>query len=197
MENGMDYRFSKEVQLSRHRGPHRTKKNSLMRSACAWCVCVQGTLYYSKSTVMFSCPLGTSYCASAPRARRAGGAIPGPTHAPGRFAKAGQARLRSISADSWSTGVWAVTEPDACARSELQKFLRNQFSFFVENVRFVIFHPKLALPLPPFRNALCLEKNCSPDWFVLFDLKIFSGGVYPRAQPHAQSLFSISNSFWY
>ena len=29
----------------------------------------------------------------------------------------------------------------------------------------------------------------SPDWFVLFDLQIFSGGVYPRAQPHAQSLF--------
>ena len=29
-----------------------------------------------------------------------------------------------------------------------------------------------------------------PDWFVLFDLKIFSDGVYiPRAQPHAQSLF--------
>ena len=26
----------------------------------------------------------------------------------------------------------------------------------------------------------------SPDWFVLFDLQIFSGGVY---QPHAQSLF--------
>ena len=24
---------------------------------------------------------------------------------------------------------------------------------------------------------------------MLFDLQIFSGGVYPRAQPHAQSLF--------
>ena len=32
-----------------------------------------------------------------------------------------------------------------CARSEL----RNQFSFFVENVRFAIFHPKLALPPSP------------------------------------------------
>ena len=31
----------------------------------------------------------------------------------------------------------------------------------------------------------------SPDWFVLFDLQIFSGAVVfiPRAQPHAQSLF--------
>ena len=36
-----NYRFSKKVQLSRHRGPHRTKKNSLMRSACAWCVCAR------------------------------------------------------------------------------------------------------------------------------------------------------------
>ena len=29
----------------------------------------------------------------------------------------------------------------------------------------------------------------TPSWFVLFDLQIFSGGVYPRVQPHAQSLF--------
>ena len=29
----------------------------------------------------------------------------------------------------------------------------------------------------------------TPSWFVLFDLQIFSGGVYPQAQPHAQSLF--------
>ena len=29
----------------------------------------------------------------------------------------------------------------------------------------------------------------TPSWFVLFDLKIFSGGVYPRSQPHAQTLF--------
>ena len=32
------------------------------------------------------------------------------------------------------------------------------------------------------------------SWFVLFDLKIFSGGVFPPAQPHAQSLFSIIGS---
>ena len=29
----------------------------------------------------------------------------------------------------------------------------------------------------------------SPNWLVLFDLQIFSGGVYSQAQPHAQSLF--------
>ena len=29
----------------------------------------------------------------------------------------------------------------------------------------------------------------TPSWFVLFDLQIFSGGVYSQAQPHAQSLF--------
>ena len=84
--------------------------------------------------------------------QRAGGAMPDPAHVPGRFAKAGQPRPRSISAASWSTGVWAVTEPDACTRSEL----RNQFSFFVENVRFVIFHPKLALPPSPRFEMRCV-----------------------------------------
>ena len=29
----------------------------------------------------------------------------------------------------------------------------------------------------------------TPSWFVLFDLQIFSRGVYPRAQPRARSLF--------
>ena len=29
----------------------------------------------------------------------------------------------------------------------------------------------------------------TPSWFVLCDLQIFSGGFYPQAQPHAQSLF--------
>ena len=37
----------------------------------------------------------------------------------------------------------------------------------------------------------------TPSWFVLFDLQIFSGGVYsPSATSRAIS-FSISNSFWY
>ena len=68
---------------------------------------------------------------------------------------------------SWSTGVWVVTEPDACARSEL----RNQFSFFVENVRFVIFHPKLALPPPPVSKCITFRKKLRtyemlPDWLL-------------------------------
>ena len=50
---------------------------------------------------MFSCTLAlgrraTAPARSGPRARRAGGATPGPARAPGRFAKAGQARLRWI-----------------------------------------------------------------------------------------------------
>ena len=37
----------------------------------------------------------------------------------------------------------------------------------------------------------------SQNWFVLFDLQVFSGGVYsPSATPRTIS-FSISNSFWY
>ena len=52
-----------------------------------------------------------------------------------------------------------MTERDACARSELRKFLRNQLSFFVENVRFVIFHPKLALPPPPVSKCVTFRKK--------------------------------------
>ena len=37
----------------------------------------------------------------------------------------------------------------------------------------------------------------SPDWFVLFDLQIFSGGVYPPSATSRTITFSISNSFWY
>ena len=37
----------------------------------------------------------------------------------------------------------------------------------------------------------------SPDWFVLFDLQIFSGGVYPPSSTSRTISFSISNSFWY
>ena len=56
---------------------------------------------------MFSCTLALGGLAIAtgparsgrdrgPRARRAGGATPDPAHAPGRFAKAGQARLAAV-----------------------------------------------------------------------------------------------------
>ena len=37
----------------------------------------------------------------------------------------------------------------------------------------------------------------SPDWFVLFDLQIFSGGVYSPSATSRTISFSISNSFWY
>ena len=35
----------------------------------------------------------------------------------------------------------------------------------------------------------------SPNWFVLFDLQIFSGGVYPPSATSRTISFSISNSF--
>ena len=37
----------------------------------------------------------------------------------------------------------------------------------------------------------------SPNWFVLFDLQIFSGGVYSPSATSSTISFSISNSFWY
>ena len=37
----------------------------------------------------------------------------------------------------------------------------------------------------------------SPNWFVLCDLQIFSGGVYPPSATSRTISFSISNSFWY
>ena len=37
----------------------------------------------------------------------------------------------------------------------------------------------------------------SPNWFVRFDLQIFSGGVYPPSATSRGISFSVSNSFWY
>ena len=37
----------------------------------------------------------------------------------------------------------------------------------------------------------------SPNWFVLFDLQIFSGGVYSPSATSRTISFSTSNSFWY
>ena len=37
----------------------------------------------------------------------------------------------------------------------------------------------------------------SPNWFVLFDLQNFSGGVYSPSATSRTISFSISNSFWY
>ena len=36
----------------------------------------------------------------------------------------------------------------------------------------------------------------TPSWFVLFDLQIFSGGVYSPSATSRTISFSISNSFW-
>ena len=37
----------------------------------------------------------------------------------------------------------------------------------------------------------------TPSWFVLFDLQIFWGSVYPPSATSRTISFSISNSFWY
>ena len=37
----------------------------------------------------------------------------------------------------------------------------------------------------------------SPNWFVLYDLQVFSGGVYSPSATSRTISFSISNSFWY
>ena len=37
----------------------------------------------------------------------------------------------------------------------------------------------------------------SPDWFVLFDLQIFWGGLYPPSATSRTIFFLISNSFWH
>ena len=37
----------------------------------------------------------------------------------------------------------------------------------------------------------------TPSWFVLFDLQIFSGGIYSPSATSRTISFSISNSFWY
>ena len=54
------------------------------------------------------------------------------------------------------------------------------------------------------RENLHIEKHKSgrrsfhsPEWFVLFDLQIFSGSVYPPSATSRTISFSISNSFWY
>ena len=54
------------------------------------------------------------------------------------------------------------------------------------------------------RENLQIEKHKSvrwaertPSWFVLFDLQIFSGGVYSPSATSRTISFSISNSFWY
>ena len=54
------------------------------------------------------------------------------------------------------------------------------------------------------RENLQIEKHKSvrwakrtPSWFVLCDLQIFSGGIYPPSATSRTISFSISHSFWY
>ena len=54
-----------------------------------------------------------------------------------------------------STRVWAVTEPDALRSIRTSKSI----SFFVENVLFAIFHPKLALLPPPVSKCVTFRKK--------------------------------------
>ena len=85
--------------------PTAQRKNSLMRSACAWCVCAR--YQYIVIARVQSCShallrlvsigrlaSATAPARNGPRSRRAGGATLGPAHAPGRFAKAGHAGAR-------------------------------------------------------------------------------------------------------
>ena len=60
-----DYRFSKKVQLSRHSGPHRTKKK-FSHAICLCLVRVRKVHCNSKSTVMFSRTLALGRLATAP-----------------------------------------------------------------------------------------------------------------------------------
>ena len=104
-----DDRFSKKVQLSRHRGPHRTKKK-FSHAICLCLVRLRKVDCNSKSTVMFSCTdlalgrLATAPARSGPRAGRAsawwGHARPCPC--PGALCECwtGSPTARSISAAS-------------------------------------------------------------------------------------------------
>ena len=91
----------------------------------------------------------------------------------------------------YRAGVWAVTEPDACTRSEL----RNQYSFCVENVRFVIFHPKLALPPSPrfeMRYVYKITANLRDAPLQLFD---YSKSFLVHWQCFPGCLSVLTNSF--
>ena len=163
------YRFSKKVQLSRHRGPHRTKKN-FSHSICLCLVRVRKVLVdlhcNSESTVMFSCTRALGRLATAParnglRARRAGGATPGPAHAPGRFAKAG--RAGSLTVDLRGQLIYRGLSSDRAGRlcSIRTSKVSSKSIFLVCGKCAICDFPSetSATPLPPFRNALRLEKK--------------------------------------
>ena len=47
----------------------------------------------------------------------------------------------------------------------------------------------------PKVNLSCFREFDSPDWSVIFDLQIFSDGVYPPSATSRTISVSISNSF--
>ena len=51
------------------------------------------------------------------------------------------------------------------------------------------------LQIQKHKSVRWAERTSS--WFVLFDLQIFWGGVYPPSATSRTTSFSISNSFWY
>ena len=162
-----DNRFSKKLQLSRHHGPHRTKK----KFSHAICLCLVRVhkvhVLYIARVQSCSLALWRSDLVLVDELLHQRSTITSATrwwsHAPPRPCPGalceGLTGSPTVDLRGQLIGVWAVTERDACARSKLRKFLRNQFSFFVENVRFVIFHPKLALPPPPVSKCVTFRKK--------------------------------------
>ena len=139
--------------------PTAQRKKSLMRSACAWCVCARYIVHVLARVQSSSHAL----LRLVDELLRQRGAVherdelvgPRPAQPMPWGALRRLDRLAAPTVDSWSTGV------DAYAPSELRKFLQNQFSFSVENVRFVIFHPKLAQPPPPVSKCVTFRKKKS------------------------------------
>ena len=156
MENGVtrfsDYRFSKKVQLSRHRGPHRTKK----KFSHAICLClVRVRKVHCRHVIarVQSCSHALLRLVDEQLRQRAAvhdhdelvgprPAQPVPRGALRRLGR-GQARLRWI-VDLPMFEQWRSRTPALVRTSKV-----SSKSIFVENVRFVIFHLKLAQPPSP------------------------------------------------
>ena len=157
-----DYRFSKKVQLSRHRGPHRTKKK--FSHAISLCLPVRVRKVHctcnTRVARVQSCSHALLRLVDEQLRQRAavhasatswwGHARPSPC--PGRFAKAWRARLWWI-VDLPGFEQWQSQTP------ALDPNFKKVFSFFVENVRFVIFHPKLVQPPPPVSKCVTFRKK--------------------------------------
>ena len=169
-----DNRFSKKVQLSRHRGPHRTKKN-FSHAICLCLVRVRKVhvLYIARvqscSRALWRSGLGRRATAPALHDHERDEMVePCPAPPMPRALCEGLAGSPTVDLRGQLIGVWAVTKRDACARSKLRKFLRNQFSFFVKMCDLWFSIRNQRYPLPPFRNALRLEKKTANLWDAPF-----------------------------